>query len=379
MTSDPIKALVVDDTVTYRRILTEALESTGEVAVTATAPQGRLALARMEQDPADLVLLDLEMPEMDGLETLAHLRQRFPDAAVVMISGQTSRAAEATLKALEQGALDFVRKPEGLDPEASRAELRDTLRPLIRHVRTRKNLRSSAATEPPKAPKPLAVTPAPTPPPAPGPPARPTVLPTRIGVVGIGVSTGGPNALGEVIPALPADFPVPILLVQHMPPGFTASLADHLAKRSKLKVREAAEGEVLEPGTVYIAPGGRHMVVRRRPASESAPEAFIVGLNDHPPENSCRPSVDVLFRSMAAQYGGELLAVVMTGMGNDGREGVRAMKRRGCHVLTQTEESCVVYGMPAAVDEAGLSDERVPLHRMAARITDLARRGARGN
>lgn len=378
MTSDPIKALVVDDTVTYRRILTEVLESTGEVAVTATAPQGRLALARMEQDPADLVLLDLEMPEMDGLETLAHLRRRFPETAVVMISGQTSRAAEATLRALEQGALDFVRKPEGLDPEASRSELKDTLRPLIRHVRTRKNLRSGPVPEAPPVPKAPAPAPVPAPPPA-TPPLRPAALPGRIGVVGIGVSTGGPNALGEVIPALPGDLPVPVLLVQHMPPGFTASLADHLAKRSKVKVREASEGEVLEPGTVYIAPGGRHMVVRRRPASDTAPEAFIVGLNDHPPENSCRPSVDVLFRSMAAQYGGDLLAVVMTGMGNDGCEGVRAMKRRGCHVLTQTEESCVVYGMPAAVDEAGLSDERVPLHRLAARITELARRGARGN
>lgn len=378
MTSDPIKALVVDDTVTYRRILTEVLESTGEVAVTATAPQGRLALARMEQDPADLVLLDLEMPEMDGLETLAHLRRRFPETAVVMISGQTSRAAEATLKALEQGALDFVRKPEGLDPEASRAELRDTLRPLIRHVRTRKNLRSGPATAPLQAFKPLPAAPAPTPPPAPAPPVRPAALPGRIGVVGIGISTGGPNALGEVIPALPGDLPVPVLLVQHMPPGFTASLAEHLAKRSQVKVREATEGEVLEPGTVYIAPGGRHMVVRRRPASDAAAEAFIVGINDHPPENSCRPSVDVLFRSMAAQYGGGLLAVVMTGMGNDGCEGVRAMKRRGCHVLTQTEESCVVYGMPAAVDEAALSDERVPLNRLAARITELARRGAHG-
>lgn len=376
MSHDLIKALVVDDTVTYRRILTEVLESTGEVAVSATAPQGRLALARMEQDPADLVLLDLEMPEMDGLETLAHLRRRFPDTAVVMISGQTSRAAEATLKALEQGALDFVRKPEGLDPEASRSELKDTLRPLIRHVRTRKNLRSGA---PPAAPAPVrGAPPVPAPSPAPPPPARSAAPPGPISVVGIGISTGGPNALSEVIPTLPGDFPVPILLVQHMPPGFTASLAEHLAKRSQVKVREAVEGEVLEAGTVYIAPGGRHMIVRRRPGSEAVSEAFIVGLNDLPPENSCRPSVDVLFRSMAAHYGGYLLAAVMTGMGNDGCEGVRAMKRRGCHVLTQTEATCVVYGMPAAVDEAGLSDEQVPLHRLAARLTELARRGIRG-
>jgi two-component system chemotaxis response regulator CheB len=160
-----------------------------------------------------------------------------------------------------------------------------------------------------------------------------------------------------------------------MPPGFTASLAEHIAKRSAVKVREATEGEVLEAGTVYIAPGGRHMVVRRRPATEAGPETFIVGLNDQPPENSCRPSVDVLFRSMAAHYGGGILAVIMTGMGNDGTEGVRAMRRKGCHVLTQTESTCVVYGMPAAVDEAGLSDERVPLGLLARRMVELVKRG----
>jgi two-component system chemotaxis response regulator CheB len=181
------------------------------------------------------------------------------------------------------------------------------------------------------------------------------------------VSTGGPNALAEVIPLLPARLKVPVLLVQHMPPVFTASLADHLAKRSQVTVREAAEGEAIVPGTVYIAPGGRHMVVRRSPAGVPT-----VGLNDSPPENSCRPSVDVLFRSVAAHYEGNVLAVVMTGMGNDGREGVRALKRKGAHCITQSAETCVVYGMPLAVDEAGLSDERIPLPRLAERIVQLA-------
>ena len=194
-------------------------------------------------------------------------------------------------------------------------------------------------------------------------------VPERIDVVGIGVSTGGPNALAELIPRLPADFPVPILLVQHMPPMFTASLAEHLDQKSQVSVREARDGEPVLPGGVYIAPGGRHMVVRRLPDG-----ALIVGLNDNPPENSCRPSVDVLFRSLAAQFEGNLLAVVMTGMGSDGCEGVRAMKRRGCRVLTQSEASCIVYGMPLAVDEADLSDEQVPLDRLADRITRLARK-----
>jgi len=198
--------------------------------------------------------------------------------------------------------------------------------------------------------------------------------PGRIDVVGIGVSTGGPNALAELIPRLPADLPVPILLVQHMPPVFTASLAEHLDQKSGLSVREARDGEQVLPGRVYIAPGGRHMVVRRLPDAEHP----IVGLNENPPENSCRPSVDVLFRSMAAQYDGNMLAVVMTGMGNDGCEGVRAMKRRGCLCLTQSEASCIVYGMPLSVDEAGLSDEQVPLDRLADRIVHLVRKG-RGN
>ena len=373
MSLDPLRVMVVDDTVTYRRILSDVIEGLGDAQVVATAPQGKLALARLEQGPVDLVLLDLEMPEMDGLETLRHIRRLYPDVSVVMISGQNARAAEATIQALEQGALDFVRKPEGNDPEASRQELREKLKPLLRHVRMRHNLRVEVPTSPPllaKAPE--------LPPPVPSrfvPAPSGLPMPSRFEVLGVGVSTGGPNALGDFIPALPANFPLPILLVQHMPPGFTASLAEHLAKRSALRVCEAAEGEAIRPGTVYIAPGGKHMVVRRRPANGGEPEALIVGINENPPENSCRPSVDVLFRSMAAQYEGGLLSVIMTGMGSDGCEGVRALKRRGCYCLSQNAESCVVYGMPLAVDEAGLSDERVPLASLAYRVNQLALRG----
>jgi two-component system chemotaxis response regulator CheB len=196
--------------------------------------------------------------------------------------------------------------------------------------------------------------------------------------VAIGVSTGGPNALVQLIPLLPADFPVPVLLVQHMPPMFTASLAEHLDQRSQVRVREATHGEPVLPGQVLIAPGGRHMVVRRLSDAASGETRLIAGLNDAPPENSCRPSVDVLFRSLAAHLEGNILAVVMTGMGNDGLEGVRALKRRGCACLTQSEASCVVYGMPLAVDEAGLSDEQVALERLAARIVHWVRKSRAG-
>ena len=371
MESPKLRVLIVDDTVVYRRILSDVVESFEDTELVGTAPHGRLALAKLTQEPVDVVLLDVEMPEMSGLETLRHIRRLYPDTGVIMLSGTNSAAASYTMDALAQGALEFVRKPEGADAESNRAELKELLRPLLRHVRTRKNLRGPSQPLLPPAPaRPAAL--APAPPPAPVRPFRHAHTPSRFDVVGIGVSTGGPNALAEVIPQLPADLRVPVLIVQHMPPMFTASLAEHLAKRSKLPVREALEGEPVLPGHVYIAPGGKHMVIRR--AGENAPP--IIGLNENPPENSCRPSVDVLFRSLAAHYDGNLLAVIMTGMGSDGCEGVRAMKRKGCHCLSQSEDSCVVYGMPMAVDEAGLSDEKVPLSRLAARIAYLVKPGA---
>jgi two-component system chemotaxis response regulator CheB len=168
---------------------------------------------------------------------------------------------------------------------------------------------------------------------------------------------------------------VPILLVQHMPPLFTASLAQELDRKSQITVKEAVEGEPLRPGTVFIAPGGRHMIVRSAEDVTPGSTGYVIGLNDDPPENSCRPAVDVLFRSIAAEYHGNVLAVVMTGMGSDGCEGVRAMQQKGCYCLTQSSASCVVYGMPLAVDEAGLSDESVPLHRLAAKIVSLVEEG----
>jgi two-component system chemotaxis response regulator CheB len=381
--ADPsLRVLIVDDTLVYRRILSEVVESLPDAVLVGTAPHGRLALSRLEQTPADLVLLDVAMPEMDGLETLRAIRRAFPGTSVIMVSGTNLSSAEITLQCLEQGALDFVHKPEGASAADSREALLAMLRPLFRHVRTRVNLfrgsgmpvSTPADLEPAGPADPAS---APSPAPAPAPPSRPARLPPppeRIDIVAIGVSTGGPNALGELIPRLPADFPVPVLLVQHMPPVFTASLAEHLDQRSRLRVREARDGEPILPGTVLIAPGGRHMVVRRSPDPAGGPACAIVGINDQPPVNSCRPSVDVLFRSLASQYDGNMLAVVMTGMGSDGCEGVRAMKRRGCLCLTQTEASCVVYGMPLAVDEARLSDERVPLERLAARIDFLVRK-----
>jgi two-component system chemotaxis response regulator CheB len=380
MIDSRLRVLIVDDTIVYRRILSDVVESMADSAVlVGTAPHGRLALSKLEASPADLVLLDVAMPELDGLETLKEIRRRHPGTSVVMISGANQNQAGITVRCLEEGALDFLNKPDSSDPEANRSELRDRLRPLVRHVRTRLNLRGASGGGAPAAAAPrVRAAAAPAAPEPPSRPARNAPLPERIDLVAIGVSTGGPNALAELLPRLAADFPVPVLLVQHMPPMFTASLAEHLDARCQVKVREAKDGEPVLPGQVLIAPGGRHMVVRRVADPVAAGAGLIVGLNDNPPEHSCRPSVDVLFRSLAAHLDGNLLAVVMTGMGNDGLDGVRAMKRRGCACLTQSEATCVVYGMPQAVDEAGLADEQVPLDRLAARIVQWVGRNRSG-
>ncbi len=372
MVDEPLRVLVVDDTVIYRRVVSDVVNEIEDAVLVGTAAHGRLALTKLEHNPVDLVLLDVEMPEMDGLATLSVIREKYPDVGVVMVSGANENAARNTVTALERGALDFIKKPDAGSAEAGRRQLVEQLKPLMRVIRMRRNLRGNAtATEEAKAT--TQRKPAAAPPPPPPKPERSAPTPTQFDVLVVGVSTGGPNALAEFIPMLPADIGVPVLLVQHMPPLFTASLADHLNKKSKLTVCEASEEEAVLPNRVYIAPGGKHMVVRA--SGEGKTKGFHIGLNMNPPENSCRPSVDVLFRSAAAQYGGNILAVVLTGMGADGREGVRVMKRCGCYCITQDEASCVVYGMPQAVAAAGLSDEQVPLNQIAQRVLRKLRKG----
>jgi two-component system chemotaxis response regulator CheB len=350
----PVHVLVVDDSVLYRRVLTKLVEGLGDTEVVGVAAHGQIALGKLERAEVDLVLLDVMMPVMDGLEALAAIRQRFIGVEVVMLSGDKSK--DLARRALRAGALDFLAKPDD-GQEASQAALREQLRRLVGVVRTRRHLRGG------------------DPAPMPAPPLRaPSIAPPmlqRIDVVAIAVSTGGPDALLQLVPRLPADVGVPILIVQHMPPVFTQSLAEHLARKTSLAVREAEEGDRVVPG-IFLAPGGRHMRVQRL---GPLPSGIGVVLDDGPPEQSCRPSANVLFRSVATAYEGRVLAVVMTGMGADGCEGVRVIKQHGGYCLTQSEDTCVVYGMPMAVDEAGLSDERVPLDRLAYRIASLVARG----
>ena len=379
-----IKILVVDDTVTDRQILSKIIAGIENAELAGIAPNGRIALSKIAMKQPDLVLLDVCMPEMDGLETLSRIKAAYPHIDVVMISGIDQETAQTTVKALESGALDFVPKPTGPSPIQNMETLRVALSRLVSMARTRKYSRQARGLMPGtlQAPLPAPRSPAPVAPPAPLAPVaplRPPVrsaparriarTPGRIDVVALGVSTGGPNALQELIPLMPGDLSVPILTVQHMPTMFTASLAARLDSVSAIRVVEAQDDDVIRDGTIYIAPGGRHMVVRRDRRSLN-----VIGLVDSPPVNSCRPSVDVLFRSVAMVYGGHVLTVILTGMGNDGMAGVAAIRRKGGYSLVQDEKTSVIWGMPGAIVEAELADEIVPLPKLAERITRVVQK-----
>jgi two-component system chemotaxis response regulator CheB len=290
---------------------------------------------------------------MDGLQTLAEIRKGHPKLPVIMCSGLTEAGNAYTVKALLGGASDYVTKPRGAKAQGGQDEFQ---REVLAKIHTLCPGGRPAA-------RPEASLPAPA---APG-------HAGRIDIVGIAVSTGGPKALAEVIPRLPADFPVPIVIVQHMPPDFTHSLAESLAKRSSLPVVEGAAGAELAPGRVHIAPGGRHMVVASRGARRE------LALHDDPPVLSCRPSGNLLFQSLAALYGAAVLGVVMTGMGQDGADGAAAIRRAGGQVFAQDEASSVVWGMPGAVVRAGLHNRIIPLGHLADAMYGAAIHGrARG-
>jgi len=338
---EKIRVLVVDDSIVVRRVVTEALEALGDIAIVGSASNGRVALSKMSQLTPDLVILDIEMPEMDGLTALTHLRQAHPRTPVIMFSSLTELGAQATLEALSRGASDFFAKPSGGGGlEASRRLIQAELAPAIRALCPRPAARPETA---------VVAVPA---------PAAPTTA-CRVDAIAIAASTGGPNALAEVFAALPADLPVPILIVQHMPPMFTQMLAERLAKHSKIPTVEAASGMLLEPGRAWIAPGNHHLVVAR-----NGPRV-VARVHQDLPENACRPSADPLLRSVAGLYGRHALAVVLTGMGRDGLRGCEAIRAAGGQVLAQDEASSVVWGMPGFVARAGLADQVLPLSLLA--------------
>jgi two-component system, chemotaxis family, protein-glutamate methylesterase/glutaminase len=369
ITDKPIRVLVVDDTVTYRKIVSETLAGVPGIEVVGTAANGRIALQKIAQLRPDLLTLDLEMPEIDGLEVLRWLKNTGSEVGAIVLSGTTAQSAGSTVSALGLGAFDFVLKPANGTMEENTAMLRHELRPRIQAFAQAKEVRTilhSPGAHPPhvsNTPRPL----------------RENLAPYRIQtvasgilrpeVVALGISTGGPQALTRVLPQLPADLGVPVLIVQHMPPVFTKSLADDLNRRCKMAVCEAGHGQPVRPGLVLIAPGGKQMKVERRG------EQIVVCITDDPPENSCRPSVDYLFRSVSQVWGCHAIGVIMTGMGSDGTRGCRDMKRLGASIIAQDESSSVVFGMPKGPIDEGIADVVAPLQGIAAEIVRLTRNG----
>lgn len=351
-----IRVLVVDDAVVMRKLITEALGQDPEMEVAGTAPHGKIALQKIPQINPDLLTLDVEMPEMDGLATLREVRRSYPKLPVIMFSTVTQRGAAITLEALAQGANDYVTKPANVGSVTeSLQRLSLELIPKIKlHCR-----RLVAPLQPPAARQPAPrLSPRPSPSPATGTPVK---------IVCLGCSTGGPNALADVFAAFPGPLPVPMVMVQHMPPMFTAMLAERLTARSALPVREGRDGQILQPGHAYLAPGGRHMEIQRRQ------EQVVLRLHDGPPVNSCRPAVDVLFRSVVAVYGGSVLGVILTGMGQDGLLGCQLIRESGGQIVVQDQATSVVWGMPGSVANAGYADKVVALDQIRLEIVQRVR------
>ncbi len=349
-----IRILVVDDSTAFRRLVSEELGRDSALEVVGTAANGRIALTRVGQVNPDLVLLDVEMPEMDGLETLRELRKTRLRLPIVMFSALTSRGAAVTLDALSLGATDYVTKPaDDGGPEASLRVIREELIPKIKAFCPRPAVEEKPASA--RDPGPL--------------PASGSGAPVRVVVVA--ASTGGPNALAELFSRLPADFPAPILVVQHMPPMFTRMLAERLNSESPLRVEEAVSGALVEPGRAWVAPGDHHMIVVR----EGTQHRLV--MHQDPPENSCRPAADVLLRSAARAYGAEALAVILTGMGQDGLRGAEAIREAGGRVIAQDEATSVIWGMPGFVARAKLADKVLPLSEIPDEIIRRVRDGRR--
>jgi len=348
-----IRAVIVDDSIVVRHTVSNVLGATDDVEIVATASSGRMGLSRIAEFHPDVVTLDVEMPGMNGLETLAEIRREWPDLPVIMYSTLTERGATATFDALAIGAADYATKPTGaVSREAAEDQVRDNLLPLVRLWGGRVGRMRLAGRA---AKKVVEQNPN-------GPISYRTAGTATPNIVVVGVSTGGPDALVEIVPQIPVDLPVPLVIVQHMPPVFTNMLAQRLDKVCPLPVTEAVDGEHLDAGHLYIAPGGRHLEVL------NTKTGFQARLTDAEPENSCRPAVDVLFRSAAKAAGPRTLGVVLTGMGQDGLLGSHDIVNAGGSVIIQDEATSVVWGMPGFVARAGIATAALPLKDIAPAI-----------
>jgi two-component system chemotaxis response regulator CheB len=338
-----IKVLVVEDSPIMRKLITDILKNDPEIEVIDTAKTGKEAVEKAKILKPDVITLDIEMPEMDGITALKILRKEVPQTKIIMFSSLTQEGAKITIECLTLGAYDFVPKPSSKSFWESIKKIEQDLIPKIKSITPLEKIKSIY---------------------------RPSYVVSEIkkGIYkacGIGVSTGGPQTLLKIIPELSPNFPAPILIVQHMPPLFTKQLAERLDSISRIRVKEAEEGEIVRDGIVYIAPGDYHMRVKKE-------NAFVkIKLHQGPPRNFCRPSVDELFESLAEVYNGKTLVLVLTGMGSDGKEGAKKIKEKGGVVLAQDAESSVVFGMPKAVIEEGLADEVINLFKIPERLKEL--------
>ena len=369
-TKQPLRVLVVDDTVVYRKIISDILNDLPDVEIVGAASNGKIALSKLESLRPDLLTLDIEMPEMNGLEVLERLRASDSNVGAIMLSTFTREGGDLTMKALELGAFDFILKPQRDTMEDNRRDLKDKLISITKAFSRRRVIKNilygkASSGEVEREKKSLPVT-------DDNHRALKRAIRRQKGemdIVAFGISTGGPNALARILPAFPSDFGVPILIVQHMPAVFTRSLASSLNAKCRLEVREAADGDQICFNTVFIAPGGTQMKV----TPDGDGKRKLIRITDDPPENSCKPSVDYLFRSVAHHYKGRALGVIMTGMGSDGTLGLKLMKRNGCVIIAQNEETCVVYGMPRQPIESGIVDIIAPLDQIPQEICRIAK------
>ncbi|MBF0509181.1 MAG: chemotaxis response regulator protein-glutamate methylesterase [Deltaproteobacteria bacterium] len=363
--AERLKILIIDDSIIFRNAIASALSGENDIEVTGTAHNGARGIELIKLKPPDLVTCDVEMPVMDGLATLKAIQEYnaahpdLPDIGVIMVSSVTTKGAEVTINALEYGAFDFVTKPDGKNSQENTAYLRRQLLVKIRLFA----LRRSAAAQRKKAQASGLAAQLPPPPPR----ATPASVPAgQIKAVIIGVSTGGPRALSAIMPELSNTVDLPIFIVQHMPPTFTQSLAESLNNKCRHQVIEGRHNDIVDNGWAYIAPGGRHMLVRKNTLGQ-----VMTTINDQPPENGCRPSVDVLFRSAAAAYGGDVVAIILTGMGNDGTKSLGPLKRAGAYVIAQDEATSVVWGMPGSAVASGQVDDVLPLDKIPTAVGRL--------
>ncbi|OKH51418.1 chemotaxis response regulator protein-glutamate methylesterase [Calothrix sp. HK-06] len=351
-----LHVLVVDDAVIVRNRVSKILSTVPEIEAVSVAASGKIALLKIPQVHPDIIILDVEMPEMDGLKTLVEIRRQYPKLPIIMFSALTVLGAATTLDALMLGANDYATKPSNLTSiEAANQHILTELVPKIKVLSAEYKMLDN------KAPNTQHPTPKTTH------DSRFTIHDSRltINIVAIGVSTGGPNALAEILPKIPADFPAAILIVQHMPPMFTKLMAERLASKCQIPVAEAISGTTVKPGHIWIAPGDFHLEVLR------VEDTIKLVTNQAPLENSCRPAVDVLFRSVAKVYGNKSLGVVLTGMGKDGLQGAEHIRACGGHIFVQDQASSVVWGMPGFVANAGLAESILPINQMAGAILRL--------